>query len=51
MDILSIIAAVAVTALVIKAIREKIADDRDHRRFIENLRRSQYQAERQADRD
>jgi hypothetical protein len=49
MDILTVVLAVAATGLVLKMIHEKIADDRDHRRFMENLRRTQARHERDSD--
>jgi hypothetical protein len=49
MDILTAVFAVAAAGLVIKMIREKIADDRDHRRFMENLRRTQARLDRNTD--
>ena len=49
MDILTVVLAVAAAGLVLKMIHEKIADDRDHRRFMENLRRTQARHERDSD--
>lgn len=50
-EILTVVAAAAFVLFVIKVVREIVTDNRDHRRFIENLRRTQARIDRDATRD
>jgi hypothetical protein len=50
-EILNVLAAVACTALVVSMVRTKIKDDREHRRFMDNLRRTQTRIEREVGKD
>jgi hypothetical protein len=48
MEILNIALAVALIAFAVRVVMIKIEDDRDHRRYMDQLRRTQQRSERDA---